>query len=115
MQNNGVALDSKSASFSWNFEANKGNLRDVFCKNSAFDVNPGKYDIKLSEMEAKCYWTNYPKAGLAIQQAGLNLNKDSASFSWNFEANKDGGQLRNVVCDLMKRDVLLQELNILFV
>ena len=95
-QNQGLPLDAKSASFSWNYEANHGKKpRDVFCKQD------GKYNVKLTETEAKCYWTNYPKAGDEIQNQGLKLSAFTASFSFNFKANK--GELRNVVCNLMKK------------
>ena len=40
-------------------------------------------------------------AGKDLQDKGLQLNKDAASFSWNFEANQSGTK-RNIVCGIMR-------------
>ena len=69
----------------------------MLCKSN------GKYDVKLTDIEAVCYWTNFPNAGEAIQNQSLPLNAMTASYSWNYEANKDGGALRNIICDKMKK------------
>jgi len=92
-----MTLNPDSASFSWNYSAeHDSGFRDTFCKGS-----DGKYHAQLSQIEATCYWQNYPAAGKAMVNAGMTLNQDSASFDWNY--NADRGTLRSVVCDKMKK------------
>ena len=98
-QNLGLPLSKETASYSWNDEANKGNFRNVICRDAS-----GNYNWKLTQQETQCYWMNYPQAGLQLQQEGQDLSQRSASFSFNYNANILGNEPRNLVCGLMFRD-----------
>ena len=69
---------------SWNEHfANTGEKRDTYCWR---DIISGKFERKLTQKQAKCYWTNYPMAGLAFQNQGVGLSLESAEYDWNYRA-----------------------------
>lgn len=65
-----------NASFSWNYHLKStGEERDTYCwKNQV----TGKYERKLNQKQANCYWMNYPSTALTFQNQDLPLDTHSA-------------------------------------
>ena len=91
-----IPLTTATAAYSWNDHANKSKSnwqRDCHCWK---DQNTGKYDRKMNQNEANCYWTKFPMVALDFQQKELPLDITSAEWSWNYMANK--GKVREFEC-----------------
>ena len=79
---NGLSLDAYTASFGWNWSANKsGVFKSVHCKVD------GKYNRHLTDIEAKCYWKNHPQKADNFKKNGHELDTATANYAWNFNAN----------------------------
>ena len=56
-----------------------------------------QFKRELTQTESNCYWMTYTNAARTFSQASLQLNIETANFSWNYEANNNN-DYRQVFC-----------------
>ena len=66
MWNAGVSLDQSSASFSYNYFGKKGDIRDLTCHEDKDSESDSDDERQLTDIEADCYWNNYPSAAASM-------------------------------------------------
>ena len=70
----------------YNFNADQGKVMNLVCevpeKTTPVKIDPVEFDTT----EATCFWLKNPNAAKSVLDQGLPLNKESASFMYNYSA-----------------------------